>query len=39
LAGFVNDESCTLGVLLRNLLGFDCSSEFGREGEVLDRAD
>lgn len=35
LAGFVDDKGGTLGVLLRDLLGFDCGGEFGGEGEVL----
>jgi hypothetical protein len=36
LTGFVDDESGTLGLLLCDLLGFDCGGELGGEGEVLD---
>ena len=35
LSGLVDDEGGTLGVLLGNLLGFDCGGEFGGECEVL----
>lgn len=35
LAGFINKESGTLGVLLGNLLGFDGVGEFGGEGQML----
>lgn len=35
LAGFVDDESGALGLLLSDLLCFDGSSEFGGEGKVL----
>ena len=35
LSGLVDDEGGTLGVLLGNLLGFDCGGELGGEGEVL----
>lgn len=36
LAGLVDEESCALGFLLSNLLGFDGGGEFGGECEVLD---
>lgn len=36
MTGFVDDESGTLGLLLCDLLGFDCGGELGGEGEVLD---
>jgi hypothetical protein len=35
LPGLVDDEGGALGVLLGDLLGFDCGGEFGGEGEVL----
>ena len=35
LAGLIDHKGCALGFLLGNLLGFDCSSEFRREGKVL----
>lgn len=35
LAGLVNEEGGSLRLLLRDLLGFDGSGEFGREGQVL----
>jgi hypothetical protein len=35
LAGLVDNEGGSLGLLLGNLLGFDGGGEFGREGEVL----
>jgi hypothetical protein len=35
LAGFVDNESSTLGLLLCDLLGFDCGGKLGGEGEVL----
>ena len=35
LAGFVDDEGGTLGLLLCDLFGFDCGGELGGEGEVL----
>jgi hypothetical protein len=35
LPGLVDDEGGTLGVLLGNLLGFDCGGELGGEGKVL----
>jgi hypothetical protein len=36
LAGLVDNEGGTLGVLLGNLLGFNGSGELGGEGQVLD---
>lgn len=36
LTGFVNKESCSLGLLLGDLFGFNCSREFRREGKVLE---
>jgi hypothetical protein len=35
LTGLVDNESSALGFLLRNLLGFYCGGELGREGKVL----
>lgn len=35
MAGLVNNECGTLGVLLGNLLGFDGSGELGGEGQML----
>jgi hypothetical protein len=35
LSGLVDDEGGTLGVLLGNLLGFDCGGELGGECKVL----
>jgi hypothetical protein len=37
LAGLVDDERGTLGLLLGHLLGLDGGGELGREGEVLSR--
>ena len=37
LAGFVDDEGGTLGLLLCDLFGFDCGGELGGESEVLRR--
>jgi hypothetical protein len=36
LAGFVDDESCTLSFLLSYLFGFYCGGKFGRESQMLD---
>lgn len=36
LTGLVDEESCTLGFLLSDLLCFNGGGEFGRECEVLD---
>ena len=35
LAGFVDDECGSLGLLLGNLLGLDSGGELGRKGEML----